>query len=72
VVIYSTGKNGGYGGSGLDEAENPNPNSNDNDRVFVSHTTTSSTAPNGEFDDIVIWISHSVLINRMVVAGQLP
>lgn len=69
VVIYSTGKNGGYGGTGADEAENPNPNSADNDRVFVSHTPTGS--PN-EFDDLVIWISPNILISRMVSAGQLP
>lgn len=72
VVIYSTGKNGGYGGTGADEAENPNPNSADNDRVFVSHTPTPVGAPNGEFDDIVTWISPNVLINRMVAAGKLP
>lgn len=72
VVIYSTGKNGGYGGTGADEAENPNPNSADNDRVFVSHTPTAVGAPNGEFDDLVIWISPNVLINRMVTAGRLP
>lgn len=66
VVIYSTGKNGGYGGTGADEAENPNPNSADNDRVFVSHTPTSN------FDDLVIWISTNTLLNRMVTAGKLP
>jgi len=72
VVIYSTGKNGRYGGAGTDEAENPNPKSADNDSVFVSHTPTGSGATNGEFDDIVIWISPNVLINRMVAAGKLP
>jgi len=72
VVIYSTGKNGASGGTGNDEAANPNPNSTNNDRVFVSHTPTPSTAPNGEFDDIVIWISPNILINRMVAAGKLP
>lgn len=72
VVIYSTGKNGGYGGTGTDELENPNPNSADNDRVFVSHTPTPSGAPNGYFDDIVTWISETVLINKMVAAGMLP
>lgn len=66
VVIYSTGKNGGYGGTGADEAENPNTNSADNDRVFVSHTPTS------DFDDLVIWLSPNTLINRMVTAGKLP
>ncbi|MDO8263860.1 MAG: type II secretion system protein [Gallionella sp.] len=72
VVIYSTGKNGGYGGTGTDEAENPNPNSADNDRVFVSHVPSPSTATNGEFDDLVVWISPNILLSRMVAAGKLP
>lgn len=73
VVIYSTGKNGGYGGTGADENQNPNPNSTlPADRVFVSHTPTPTGSPNGEFDDLVIWISANVLINRMVAAGRLP
>ncbi len=67
VVIYSTGKNGGYGGTGLDELANLNGN-----RVFVSHTPTPSTAANGEFDDLVIWLSPNILFNRMVAAGKLP
>lgn len=72
ALIYSTGKNGGSGGAGTDEFANPNPNSTNNDRVFVSHTPALSTAPNGEFDDIVIWISPNVLFNRMVTSGKLP
>jgi prepilin-type N-terminal cleavage/methylation domain-containing protein len=72
VVIYSTGKNGAYGGTGADEAANPNPNSANNDRVFVYHTPTPATAPNGEFDDIMTWLSHNILYNRMVAAGKLP
>ncbi len=66
VVIYSTGKNGQYGGTSADEAENPNPNSADNDSVFVSHTPTPT------FDDLVVWISPNILLNRMVAAGKLP
>ena len=72
AVIYSTGKNGGYGGTGADETANPNPNSANNDRVFVSHTPAGATAPNGEFDDVVVWLSDNVLYNRMVAAGKLP
>src|SRR5579859_4285489 len=72
AVIYSTGKNGAYGGTGLDEAANPNPNSANNDKVFVSHVPASSSAPNGEFDDIVTWLSPNVLYNRMIAAGRLP
>ena len=72
VVIYSTGKNGNLAGTGLDEAENPNPNSTDNDRIFVSHTVTANTAGNGEFDDLVTWISPNILMGRLVAAGKLP
>lgn len=72
LVIYSTGRNGNYGGTGADEAANPNANSNNNDRVFVSHTPTASSAANGEFDDIVIWLSPNILLGKMVEAGKLP
>lgn len=72
AVIYSTGKNAAYGGIGTDETENPNANSADNDRIFASHVPAPSTASNGEFDDIVIWVSGNLIINRMVAAGQLP
>lgn len=67
AVIFSTGKNGGYGGTGTDETENT-----DNNRIFVSHVQAPSGATNGEFDDLVIWISPNILINRMVAAGKLP
>jgi prepilin-type N-terminal cleavage/methylation domain-containing protein len=75
AVIYSTGKNGCSGcsgGTGIDETANPNPHSTNNDKVFVSHTPTPSSNANGEFDDIVAWISPDILVNRMVVAGKLP
>ena len=67
VVIYSTGKNGAYGGTGADEAANPNPNSTaSNNQTFISHT------PTPDFDDLVIWLSPNILVNRMVTAGKLP
>lgn len=72
AVVYSTGKNGGYGGTGTDEAANPNTNSANNDRVFVYHISTPLTAANGEFDDIVTWLSGNTLYNRMIAAGKLP
>jgi prepilin-type N-terminal cleavage/methylation domain-containing protein len=72
AVIYSTGSNGGYGGTGADEAANPNPNSSNNDRVFVIHMPSSSSAANGEFDDIATWLSPHILYSRMVEAGRLP
>lgn len=68
LVIYSTGRNGSYGGTGADEAVNQSANN----RVFVSHTPTAKTAANGEFDDIVIWLSPDILFGKMVAAGRLP
>lgn len=69
AVIFSTGKNGAQGSAGIgaDEAANLAGL-----QRFVSHLPTGSGAPYGYFDDIVIWISPNVLINRMVAAGKLP
>jgi type II secretory pathway pseudopilin PulG len=68
AVIYSLGKNAATGGIGPgDEAANL-----DNDPVFISHEPRPSGATGGEFDDIVTWISPSILYSRMVQAGQLP
>ena len=66
AVIFSTGKNGPQA-NGTDEAANLDAN-----QTFVSHLPTGSGAPNGYFDDIVIWISPNTLMNRMVAAGTLP
>ncbi len=73
-IIYSAGKNSTTGGVGADEIVNPNPQDivTGNDPVFVSHTPTPQGNANGEFDDILLWVSTSTLINKMVTAGQLP
>lgn len=67
AVIFSTGKNGGQGSAGADEAANLDAN-----QTFVSHLPAPKGAANGYFDDIVIWISPNQLVNRMVAAGKLP
>lgn len=67
AVVFSTGKNGATGGTGLDEAANLN-----GDRVLVWHTPTPSTAANGEFDDQMTWITVGELYGRLVSAGVLP
>ena len=60
ALIFSTGKNG------------PNANADEQanlttvDGVFVSKDAT------GTFDDQLVWISSSVLFNRMITAGRLP
>lgn len=75
AVIYSLGRNGSRdtGGTSLDERHNPNPHATVlRDRVFVSHTPTPPDATNGEFDDLVVWLSPNILYNRMIAAGRLP
>jgi prepilin-type N-terminal cleavage/methylation domain-containing protein len=69
VVLWSVGANAGTGGTSTDEIQNPNPvNSSSLDRIFVSHVQSGTP----EFDDIVTWMSASRLVNRLIVAGQLP
>lgn len=73
AVIYSLGKNSATGGSSGDEDHNPNPQTTKSaDRVFVFHEPAATDSTNGEFDDIVTWLSPNILYNRMVTAGRLP
>ncbi len=75
AVIYSTGANTARpdpGGTRIDENVNPNPNAAVSNTTFVSHERAGETAPNGEFDDIVIWLSPNILYTRMIAAGRLP
>ena len=68
AVVFSIGPNGSSGVAGkADEAANQN-----NDQVFVYHPFTDSTAGNGEFDDLMVWIDKATLINRMTQANRLP
>ncbi len=67
AVILSAGKNGAAPPAGADEQANLAGNS-----TFVSHTPTPTGAPQGEFDDIVIWLSPNMLYNRLIAAGRLP
>ena len=63
VVIVSTGKDGINGAANPDEAANMHGATT---KTFVTHDSTPT------FDDLVVWISPNVLINRMVAAGKLP
>lgn len=72
AVFYSTGPNGGSGGSGADEAQNPNPTGGSVNPFFVSHARSGAGATNGEFDDIVQWIPSNIFISKMLTAGRLP
>ncbi len=66
AVIFSLGKNT-LPAAGIDETANTDIN-----QTYVSHTPTNPGAANGEFDDLVTWLSPNVLYNRMLSAGKLP
>lgn len=78
AVILSYGKNGWGAINSSTNAQNPAPASLDElentngDSTFVSRAQTAKDSPAGEFDDIVVWLSSSVMFNRMVAAGKLP
>lgn len=63
LIVFSYGKNGGTQPPiSIDEQENA-----DGDGVFVKHDFVQ----NG-FDDVLMWISTNVVMNRMVTTGRLP
>jgi len=85
-VILSHGKNGFFGidnNGNPGPTEPPGLNNPDEDTnaaaltavgntTFVSRTPTPEDAATiGGFDDIVVWVPRSLLINRMIAAGRL-
>lgn len=72
AIVVSHGPNGlgSYtpaGGAPPTTATGDEFDNTDNNNHFVSHDFVQ----NG-FDDIVIWVSPNILLNRMVAAGKLP
>jgi type II secretory pathway pseudopilin PulG len=78
AVVISHGGNGWGAINSLTNAANAAPTSadelenTDGDTDFVYRTRTGLGATAGEYDDVVTWLSRSVLMNRMVAAGKLP
>lgn len=79
AVVISLGKNGLGAINANTGTANPAPPvaSDENENVtgpsqFMSRVRTPEDAPAGEFDDVVVWLSRHVLLNRMVAAGKLP
>ncbi len=65
VLIFSLGKNGSIiPPVSVDEQENA-----DGDGTFVNHDFSDGA---NTFDDLVVWISGNVIMNRMVTVGKLP
>jgi prepilin-type N-terminal cleavage/methylation domain-containing protein len=67
ALVFSTGKNGSVGGTGLNEARNL-----DLTALFVYRPPDPPGAAGGEFDDQMVWLPVGVLYSRMVAAGVLP
>ncbi|MGH8750113.1 MAG: type II secretion system protein [Burkholderiales bacterium] len=79
AVVFSYGKNNwGTDDAGNAIADNSGTNSDEDTNAaatvtFISRTITDNTAAsNGEFADVVTWLSTNVLFNRMIAAGKLP
>jgi type II secretory pathway pseudopilin PulG len=67
AIVFSTGKNGATGGTGVNEARNLDAN-----ELFVSRTPDPVGFAGGEFDDQMVWISVGELYGKLIAAGVLP
>lgn len=83
TLVFSVGRNGNWGtldiGTSVGDLSATNADEDTNNdgggtgqNYFSRTTSDNTTATGGEFDDIVVWLSTSVLLNRMVAAGRLP
>jgi prepilin-type N-terminal cleavage/methylation domain-containing protein len=75
ALIFSLGKNWATPPTGIDEQVNLKllpfgPGTYQ--QIFVTHEPTPSGVVNGEFDDIVLYVSLNQLFNRMIMGGALP
>lgn len=81
AVFFSQGKNN-YGttenGALLSNTSSTNVDETGNDTLSADRTayysrtpSENATAPGGEFDDLVLWLSSNTLFNRLINAGKL-
>jgi prepilin-type N-terminal cleavage/methylation domain-containing protein len=78
AIIFSQGKRH-WGttdtGLALDDGSSTNLDEDANNTGptdYFSRTPSTETTGGGEFDDIVVWLPTTILINRMISAGRLP
>ncbi|MEM7017185.1 MAG: prepilin-type N-terminal cleavage/methylation domain-containing protein [Pseudomonadota bacterium] len=67
ATVYSLGPNGAIPAASMDEIENT-----DGDVTFVKRPPRDADHADGAFDDVVDWLSVSVLFGRMAQIGQIP
>lgn len=70
AVVWSLGSNASDVGRTVPADEQENLDNASDDRYFVARERRDTK--DNEFDDIVLWISPSLLIARMAAAGALP
>jgi type II secretory pathway pseudopilin PulG len=78
AIVLSHGRNG-YGAiNSLTRTANLPPTSadelanGDGNSAFITRPLSAPGAAAGEFDDMVAWLSTSILLNKMVTAQRLP
>jgi len=73
ALMFSSGKNRATPPTGIDEQANQKlPPYDATYQVFVTHEPAPAGAANGEFDDVVVYLSLNQLFNRMIMGGALP
>ena len=83
AAIWSTGKNGYWGWQGDSASQSADSTAFNGDEdtnsadtatgtTFISRPPSPADSPQGEFDDLVVWLPRSLLHNRMIGAGRLP
>jgi len=79
AVIFSHGKsNWGTNDAGTILPDNSATNADEDNNntgptnYFSRLPVTDTTATGGEFDDTVIWLPTTILVNRLITAGKLP
>lgn len=78
AVVLSHGRNGYGAVNAQTRAANPAATAadetanSDGNASFVSRTQSAAGAAAGEFDDMLAWMSTSILLNRMITAQRLP
>lgn len=82
AIFFSHGKNNwGTNNTGAalpdGSATNADEDANeDGSTIYTSYFSrlpvSDTTAPGGEFDDMVVWLPTTILVNRLITAGKLP
>ena len=70
VVIVSTGKDVGLVTSNIQDENTDDFHNGANDKVYT--LSTRSDVAGAQYDDVVKWISTSIIFSKMIEADQLP